>query len=272
MSYKRIEGGEKNIKSGQKWSKEEIIKVYYLFKKLNGVGLHEHNPQIQNLACELGRTVRSTEAQTLMFRSLERLGDYSHGNMNKLSLQVWNEYELKRNFQTVLSFENTPVVNGSQPLNLSTYSNQQKQDNKIENLIIDPDYVLIQNEIEDTETLIFNYKKWNKLLIEYFFNSKNEGKEVTCFFVYEELFDELSDFKYSFSDFELSIEKELRSKLFSIKFTELCHSSMPHMIGGRNLRKPIPEYFGLLTYLILSLGKSQSESLSIANVYARINN
>jgi hypothetical protein len=44
--------------------KEEIIKVYYLLK-LNGLGLHEHNPEIQNLAIELDRTVRSTEAQAL---------------------------------------------------------------------------------------------------------------------------------------------------------------------------------------------------------------
>ena len=47
MSYQRIKGGEKNLKTGVKWTKDEIIKVYRLFKKLNGVGLHEHNPEIQ---------------------------------------------------------------------------------------------------------------------------------------------------------------------------------------------------------------------------------
>jgi hypothetical protein len=93
--YKRILGGEKNSKSGAKWSKEEIIEVYKLYKRINGVGLHEHNPEIQNLAGKLGRTVRSTEAQTLMFRNLERQGDYSHGRMNEFSKAVWNEFELK---------------------------------------------------------------------------------------------------------------------------------------------------------------------------------
>ena len=35
MAYKRIVGGEKNLKSGQRWSKTEIIQVYHLYKKLN---------------------------------------------------------------------------------------------------------------------------------------------------------------------------------------------------------------------------------------------
>lgn len=272
MTYKRIKGGEKNIKSGQKWSKEEIIKVYYLFKKLNGLGLHEHNPEIQKLAQELDRTVRSTEAQALMFRSLERLGIYSHGNMNKLSLQVWNEYELNRNFQTVISFDDIQVINESQPLIQLPDLIIETQLDTDEKSIFNPDYISIVCDDEDTEVLIFSYKKWNKLLIDYFFNSKNEGKEVPCFFVYEELFNEISDFRYTLADFELSIEKELRSKLFSDKFIELYKSSRPQLIDGRNLRKQTPEYFGLLVYLILSLSKEQSESLSITNVYTRINN
>ena len=93
MSYQRVKGGEKNLKSGVRWTKEEIYEVYKLFKEINGVGLHEHNPDIQKLAARLGRTVRSTEAQTLMFRNLERGGIYSHGNMNKLSREVWIENE-----------------------------------------------------------------------------------------------------------------------------------------------------------------------------------
>jgi len=93
MSYQRVKGGEKNLKSGVRWTKEEIYEVYKLYKEINGVGLHEHNPEIQKLATRLGRTVRSTEAQTLMFRNLERGGIYSHGNMNKLSRYVWNENE-----------------------------------------------------------------------------------------------------------------------------------------------------------------------------------
>ena len=96
MDYKRVKGGEKNIKSGKRWTEKEIEQVYFLYKKLNGVGLHEHNPEIQKLAAHLGRTVRSTEAQTLMFRNLERSGVYSHGHMNKLSRKVWAKHEVRK--------------------------------------------------------------------------------------------------------------------------------------------------------------------------------
>lgn len=93
MSYKRIPGGEKNSKSGVPWTKDELTEVYYLYKELNGEGLHERNPKIIDLARKLARTVRSVEAQSLMYRNLDRGGDYSHGNMNKLCREIWNENE-----------------------------------------------------------------------------------------------------------------------------------------------------------------------------------
>ncbi|WP_409416306.1 hypothetical protein [Flavobacterium sp. PS2] len=267
----KIIGEEKIIESGQEWSKEEIIKVYYLFRKLNGLGLHESNPEIQKLAYELDRNIRSIQVQILIFSSLERIGTYNHGNIDKLSIQVWNEFEFKRNFKPIIPFENIKVINESQPGNLLSYSNLEKEELSNESSKINSDYISIVIDDQENEILIFNYKKWNKLLIEYFFNSKNEAKEIPCFFVYEELFEEISDFKYTYSDFELSIEKELRSKLFSDKFSELYELSKPNTIEGRTLRKPIPEYFGLLIYLILSLSKSQNETLSVSNVYTRIN-
>jgi hypothetical protein len=103
MKYQRVKGGEKNLKSGKQWSKDEIIEVYHLFKKINGVGIHEHNLEIQRLAENLGRTVRSTEAQLLMFRNLEKGGEYSHGNMSILSKIVWEEME-KMNNNTLKAF------------------------------------------------------------------------------------------------------------------------------------------------------------------------
>jgi hypothetical protein len=93
MDYKRVSGGQKNDKTGVKWTKSELIEVYNLYKDLGGQGLHEHNPKIQKLAIKLERTVRSVEAQTLMYRNLERGGDYSHGNMNNLCREIWNEME-----------------------------------------------------------------------------------------------------------------------------------------------------------------------------------
>lgn len=100
MEYKRISGGEKNEKTGVKWTKEELIDVYYLYKELEGKGLHENNPKIQQLALKLNRTVRSVEAQTLMYRNLDRDGEYSHGNMSNLCREIWNNMEeiKKRNF------------------------------------------------------------------------------------------------------------------------------------------------------------------------------
>ena len=91
--YKRVPGGEKNRKSGVLWSKQELYEVYKTYKELGGKGIHERNPLIQNLAFRLKRTVRSTEAQALMYRNLERGGDYSHGNMNKLCKEIWIEME-----------------------------------------------------------------------------------------------------------------------------------------------------------------------------------
>lgn len=98
--YERVKGGEKNIKSGVPWSKEELFQVYKFFSKVNGIGLHECNPELQKVAANLGRTVRSTEAQALMFRNLERGGSYSHGNMNKICKEIWNEMEKKKSFES----------------------------------------------------------------------------------------------------------------------------------------------------------------------------
>lgn len=90
-SYKRIPGGEKTPKSGTTWSRDELAKVLDLYIKLKGEKIHENNEDIQALARSLERSVRSAEAQLLMFRNLERGGDYSHGNMNKICKQLWEE-------------------------------------------------------------------------------------------------------------------------------------------------------------------------------------
>jgi hypothetical protein len=89
--YERIPGGEKTAKSGVVWSRDELAKVLDLYIKLNGERLHENNRDIQDLASSLERSVRSTEAQLLMFRNLERGGDYSHGNMNKICKKLWED-------------------------------------------------------------------------------------------------------------------------------------------------------------------------------------
>lgn len=88
----RIKGGEKNPKSGQKWSREELSEVLSLYVSDPELGIHESNTIIQQLAKKLNRTTRSVEAQLLMFRSLDRLGFYGYKNMNKLCRELWKEY------------------------------------------------------------------------------------------------------------------------------------------------------------------------------------
>ncbi|WP_091141447.1 hypothetical protein [Flavobacterium caeni] len=88
----RTKGGEKNTKSGQKWTRDELGKVLQLYLNDRQLKVHESNITIQNLAEELGRTTRSVEAQLLMFRNLDKFGFYGYGNMNKICRELWSEY------------------------------------------------------------------------------------------------------------------------------------------------------------------------------------
>lgn len=226
MSYQRVKGGEKNLKSGVRWTKEEIYEVYKLYKEINGVGLHEHNPEIQKLAARLGRTVRSTEAQTLMFRNLERGGIYSHGNMNKLSREVWIENETDESEKFY------------------------KDEEQVERL---------------------NYQDWNKLLVDHYFNSSIEGQEIGCFPVSEEIFEKLTDHEYSKEDFFETIKRLISTSNFFDKLEYLYKGSLPREYNGKTVRKPVPEYFGFLIFLIYALSEDDKDDLTVANVYDRIN-
>ena len=88
----RVKGGEKNIKSGQRWTKDELRKVLNLYINDRQLKIHESNETIQTHAKQLGRTTRSVEAQLLMFRNLDRNGFYGYKNMNKLCRDLWKEY------------------------------------------------------------------------------------------------------------------------------------------------------------------------------------
>ena len=92
MSSKRIKGGEKNENSGKPWTKEELAEVFKLFIENKELKIHEHNPELDFLAKRINRTIRSIEAQLLMFRNLSKHGDYSYGNMSKLCKLLWLEY------------------------------------------------------------------------------------------------------------------------------------------------------------------------------------
>lgn len=88
----RIKGGEKNIKSGQKWTKEELSRVLQLYVSDKQIKIHESNLKIKEFAEQIGRTTRSVEAQLLMFRALDKLGNYGYKNMNTISKKLWKEY------------------------------------------------------------------------------------------------------------------------------------------------------------------------------------
>ncbi len=88
----RIKGGEKNTKTGQKWTKEELSKVLELFLSDRQLKIHESNETIQQLAIHLERTTRSVEAQLLMFRNLDKFGYYGYGNMNTICKALWKDY------------------------------------------------------------------------------------------------------------------------------------------------------------------------------------
>jgi hypothetical protein len=88
----RIKGGEKNSKSGLKWTLDELSKVLNLYISDRQLKIHESNILLQQLAKQLGRTTRSVEAQLLMFRNLDKFGFYGYRNMNTLCKQLWMEY------------------------------------------------------------------------------------------------------------------------------------------------------------------------------------
>lgn len=89
---KRIKGGEKNAKSGQKWTYEELSKVLDSYVTDRQLKIHESNEAVQQLAKQLERTTRSVEAQLLMFRNLDKFGFYGYRNMNTICKQLWKEY------------------------------------------------------------------------------------------------------------------------------------------------------------------------------------
>ncbi|HEX5149870.1 MAG TPA: hypothetical protein VFW07_00395 [Parafilimonas sp.] len=92
MRQSRIKGGEKNLKSGKKWNREELNKVLNLYLSDRQLKIHESNKRIQKMALELDRTTRSVEAQLLMFRNLDKFGFYGYRNMNTISKKLWKEY------------------------------------------------------------------------------------------------------------------------------------------------------------------------------------
>jgi hypothetical protein len=252
MGYKRVTGGEKNLNSGVRWTKDEIIQVYHLYKKVNGVGLHEHNPAIQELAAILGRTVRSTEAQTLMFRNLERSGVYSHGNMNKLSKEVWIEFEVENKKTSTIK-----VDSGKELF--------------VKGIQSEIDFTHEDEEDDDIERAL-KYSVWNEKLVNHFFNENYSEIEIGCLPVSEELFQVLSDYAFTFEDFIYAIRVEISSNNFLTRLEKLHKNSLPREHNGRSVRKPIPDYFGMLMFLILALSEDEGENMSVANVYDRVNN
>lgn len=92
MAKERVKGGEKNENSGKRWSKDELNSVMQLYVNNPKLKIHETSVELHELSKKILRTVRSIEAQLLMFRNLDKHGDYGYGNMNKLCKELWQEY------------------------------------------------------------------------------------------------------------------------------------------------------------------------------------
>lgn len=92
MSRLRIKGGEKNENSGKRWKRDELSEVLGLYVNNPTLKIHETSIELHNLSKQISRTVRSIEVQLLMFRNLDKHGDYGYGNMNKLCKELWMEY------------------------------------------------------------------------------------------------------------------------------------------------------------------------------------
>ena len=92
--FERVPGGEKNLKSGTRWTLEElrIVRDAFLSLPFQGSGVHENHPLVHITSQELGRTVRSVEAQMHMFKNLRKGGNHSWGHMSKKCIIVWKEY------------------------------------------------------------------------------------------------------------------------------------------------------------------------------------
>lgn len=86
--YTRIKGGEKNEKTGIDWTRPELEKVYELYIEIGGIGIHERNPKIHDLAKRLDRTPRSVENQLLGFRKIDK-GETGRQNYNRLISVIW---------------------------------------------------------------------------------------------------------------------------------------------------------------------------------------
>tara|TARA_Y100001958_G_C20640224_1_gene173121 strand:+ start:109 stop:435 length:327 start_codon:yes stop_codon:yes gene_type:complete len=98
IKNKRVPGGEKNINSNKRWNEDELKEVFNLYlhlRKKSKYGhpkIHETVPEIIKLGKLLNRTTRSVESQLLMFRALEKFGEYGRKNMNSLCRKIWRQY------------------------------------------------------------------------------------------------------------------------------------------------------------------------------------
>ena len=85
------------MKKGQKlWSREELILAINLYCKTTFGRLHNHNPDIKELAQLLGRTPSSLTWKLVNFASLDpslkARGIKGASNASKLDNEIWNEF------------------------------------------------------------------------------------------------------------------------------------------------------------------------------------
>jgi putative restriction endonuclease len=75
------------------WTREELVKALELYCLTPFGRIHSRNPQIQNLAKEIGRTASAVAMKMVNFASLDpTLKQRGMANASKLDKEVWSQF------------------------------------------------------------------------------------------------------------------------------------------------------------------------------------
>jgi putative restriction endonuclease len=75
------------------WNREELLKTLQLYLVTPFGRIHSRNPQVQQLASDLGRTASAVALKMVNFASLDStLSQRGMANASRLDREVWNEF------------------------------------------------------------------------------------------------------------------------------------------------------------------------------------
>lgn len=217
------------------WSKDELLKVYYLYKEWNGLDLSLDDSVIVSLSKEINKSPRSIYLKLAIFRNLDSQGVEQTQNVSKLDLRIWMEFELNRN-TSFADQQNLPDINDL--------------------------------ELEEDEEFHWNYDQWNEKLIQFIFDKMGEDP-VRLFPISESLFRDVSDNLLDYHDFERAIRIDISGMGFEERFKKKLEQSTIDYNG--KIRLIDPKYFAYIVFILHCLNRSQADEYNGNNVYDKIN-